>query len=234
MLQLANTRFGHSFHREVATGYTIHTEGVALAYIMESGKAKVRPSTGAANERFAGLSLSRNAQSRRLTEVLNIQVPATSPYTVTLPHEPNPGELRVGALTLADPDAGGLVDGTYEISGKTLTFNAAQAGAIIEVGLAFTPSILESIVAAGNDPVGGLPSVGLGVVGVIIAGDAYTDQYDVTADWTGNGVDPVAVYLGANGLFTTKDTGTLLESVTVLQTPSAGAAFLGLSIRSAS
>jgi hypothetical protein len=44
----------------------------------------------------------------------------------------------------------------------------------------------------------------------------------------------VPVYLGANGLFTTKTGGALLSAVTVLQVPSSGNAFLGLSVRSAS
>lgn len=230
MLQLANTRFGSTFNREVATGATIWTEGVPLSYVMEQGKAKVRPSTGAAGEVFAGCSLSRNSQSRRLTEVLIVAVPSSAPYTVTLPHTPNASELIVRGLTLvgAAPAAG-----EAQLVGKELTFNAAQAGRTFEVSMAFTPSVLESIAASGNDPVGGLASASVGVIGVIKEGDVFTDQYDVTADWAGNGVDPVPVYLGADGKFTTKTGGSLLTSVTVLQVPTAGAAFLGLSIRSA-
>ena len=231
MLQLANTRFGSTFNRAVATGVTVYTEGTALAYVMEGGQAKVRPSTGKAGEVFAGVSLSRNSQSRRLTEVLSVVVPASAPYTVNLPHAPNAGEFVVRGL---DVVAGAPAAGEAQIVGTALTFNAAEAGKVFEVSLAFTPSILESVAASGNDPVGGLASSSVGFIGVIKEGDVFTDQYDVTADWIGNGVDPVPVFLGANGLFTTKTGGTALGSVTVLQVPTAGNAFLGLSIRSAS
>lgn len=231
MLQLANTRFGSTFNRAVATGATIWTEGVPLSYVMEQGQAKVRPSTGAAGEVFAGVSLSRNSQSRRLTEILNVVVPASAPYTVSLPHEAIAGEIAARGLNVvnAAPAAGEV-----QVAGKTLTFNAAEAGKVVEVALAYVPSILESVAASGNDPVGGLASSAVGVIGVIKEGDVFTDQFDVTADWIGNGVDPVPVYLGADGKFTTKTGGTLLTSVTVLQVPTAGNAFLGLSIRSAS
>jgi hypothetical protein len=231
MLQLANTRFGSTFNRAVATGVTIYTEGTALGYVMEGGQAKVRPATGAAGEVFAGVSLSRNSQSHRLTEILKVVVPSTAPYSVTLPHTPITGEIAVRGLTIvsAAPKAGEV-----QLVGNVLTFNAAQAGSVFEVGQAFIPSINEAIAASGNDPVGGLSSSSVGFIGVIKEGDVFTDQYDVTADWIGNGVDPVPVYLGANGLFTTKTGGTQLGSVTVLQVPTAGNAFLGLSIRSAS
>lgn len=231
MLQLANTRFGSTFNRLVATGYTIWTEGVPLSYIMEGGMAKVRPCQGTTGEIFAGVSLSRNSQNRRLTEILTVAVPMTAPYQVSIPHEPIPGEIAVYGMDIIT--SGTPADGQVLQVGKTLTFNAAQAGKVVTVGVAFVPSILESVAASGNDPVGGLPSTSVGTIGVIKEGDVYTDQFDVTADWTGNGVDPVPVYLGSNGLFTTKPGGTLLTSVVVLQVPTAGNAFLGLSVRSA-
>ena len=230
MLQLANTRFGSTFNRAVATGVTIYTEGTALSYVMEGGQAKVRPSTGASGEVFAGVSLSRNSQSHRLTEVLMVSVPASAPYQVTLPHAPIAGQFVVRGLAIADASPAA---GEAQLVGTTLTFNAAQAGKSFEVGVAFVPSIEESIAASGNDPVGGLASSSVGFIGVIKEGDVFTDQYDVTADWIGNGVDPVPVFLGANGLFTTKTGGTQLGSVTVMQVPTAGNAFLGLSLRSA-
>lgn len=230
MLQLLNTRFGHTFHREVALGHVITTEGVALGYVMENGKAKVRPSTGEAGERFAGFSLSRNSQAHRLTKVVNAQVPALAPYKITLSHTPNENELRVSGFELTtDPVEAGKVT----LVGKELEFAAADAGKMVEICFAFTPTVLEAVQVAGNDPVGGLPSTGLGTIGVVIEGDVYTDQFDVTADWNGNGRDPVNVYLGAGGLLTTKTGGTLLGNVVVIAVPTAGAAFLGLSVRSA-
>lgn len=230
MLQLANTRFGSTFNRPVLTGVTIWTEGTPLVYTMEQGTAKVKPCAGTAGEIFAGFSLSRNSQSHRLTEMLDVMVPPTAPYTVTLPHAPIAGELYVKGLVLF---AGVPPAGDCAISGNVLTFNAAQAGQSFTVSLAFIPSVLESVAASGNDPVGGLASSAVGVVGVIKEGDVYTDQFDVSVDWNGNGTDPVPVYLGANGKLTTKTGGTLLTSVVLLQVPSSGSAFLGLSVRSA-
>lgn len=233
MLQLANTRFGSTFHREVLTGVTIHTEGVALVYVMEQGKTKVRPSTGAKGEVFAGFSLSRNSQSARLTEELEIKVPATAPYSVTLPHAPVAGQFRAAGFTVAaDADAAAPAAAEVGVVGKQLNFNAAAAGKIVRVSLAYEPTYLESVAAAGNDPVGGLPSSALGVIGVIKEGDVFTDQYDVTAEWKADGT-PQEVYLSAGGLVTTKTDGTHIGSVNVLQVPSVGSGFLGLTVRSA-
>lgn len=232
MLQLANTRFGSTFHRKVATGVTIQTEGVALVYVQENGEAKVRPSQGGTGERFAGVSLSRNSQSARLTEELEVKVPATAPYTVKLAHKPLDGQLRVGALgKAADGDA--PASGEFNLAGgDTLVFNAGQAGSVQRVSLAFTPSYLEAVAAQGNDPVGGLPSTAMGVIGVIKEGDVFTDQYDVTAEWKANEVQDL--YISAGGLFTTTATNnTKVGSVTILNVPSVGSGFLGLTIRSA-
>lgn len=232
MLQLSNTRFGSTFHRDVATGVTIHTEGVALVAVMEQGKMKVRPSTGVANEVFVGFSLSRNSQSLRLTEELEVKVPATAPYTVTLPHAPVDGQIAVAGLTPTADPADAPAAGEFANVDKVVTFNAAKAGQVVRVSLAFTPTFQESIAASGNDPIGGLPSTALGVIGVIKEGDVYTDQYDVTAEWKADGA-PQDVFLGANGLVTTKSGGTKLGSVTILNVPSVGSGFLGLSVRSA-
>lgn len=232
MLQLANTRFGSTFHREVATGLTIKTEGVALVYVMENGKAKVRPSTGVAGEIFAGFSLSRNSQSSRLTEELEVKAPATAPFVVTLPHAPVDREIRVSTLTITADAGDAPAANEFDIVENKLTFNAAQAGQVFRVSLAFAPSYQESISAIGNDPMGGLPSTAMGVIGVIKEGDIFTDQYDVTAEWKADGAMQ-DVYTGANGLVTTKTTGTKLGTVQITQVPSVGAGFLGLTVRSA-
>lgn len=232
MLQLANTRFGSTFHREVATGVTITTEGVALVYVMEGGKSKVRPSTGAAGEVFAGFSLSRNSQSTRLTEELEVKVPATAPFVVNLPHAPVDGQIRVGTLAPVAEAGDAPAAGEFSLTGKALTLNAALAGQVLRVSLAFAPTFQEAMAATGNDPVGGLPSTALGVIGVIKEGDVFTDQYDVTAEWKADGA-PQDVYLGANGLLTTKTGGTKVGAVTILNVPSVGAGFLGVSVRSA-
>lgn len=227
MLQLANTRFGHSFHRDVATGNVVDVEGSALAYVMEGGKAKVRKSTGAAGERFAGFSLSRNTQQSRLTEIVTVRVPATAPYTVELKHEPIANQIRVAGLTIAAEAA----EGKVKQAGKVLTFDASAAGQSFEVALAFVPTVLEANARLGQAPVGGLAAVAMNVVGVIDEGDVFTDQYDVTADWVGDGVNPPNIYLGADGLLTTKSGGTKLNSVTLIQVPSAGSPFVGVTVR---
>ena len=232
MLQLANTRFGSTFHREVATGVTIQTEGTALVYVMENGKSKVRPSLGVPGEIFAGFSLSRNSQSGRLTEELEVKVPSTAPYTVTIPHAPTNREIRVSDLTLVADVGDAPATSEFDINGQKLTFNAAQAGQLFRVSLAFAPSYQESVSALGNDPVGGLPSTAMGVIGVIKEGDVFTDQYDVTAEWKADGAMQ-DVYTSAKGLVTTKIGGTKLGAVQVIQVPSVGAGFLGLTVRSA-
>lgn len=233
MLQLSNTRYGSTFHRAVAAGVTILTEGVPLVQLMENGSAVVRPCTGAAGEIFAGFSYSRNAQSTRMTMEAEFKVPATAPYVINLPKAPIAGQFKIGDLTAVTDEGDAPTAAQYALVDKAVTVNAALAGQTLRVSLAFEPTYLESIAQSGNSPVGGLPSTAMSVIGVIKEGDVFTDQYDVTSVWNANGT-PSPVFLGANGLITSKAGGVELKSVQVIATPSVGNGFIGLSVRSAS
>ena len=70
-------------------------------------------------------------------------------------------------------------------------------------------------------------STALGQTGVITAGEVLTSEFDVAADWTPKATGQLDVYLGANGLFTTKTDGTKVNAV-VTRLPVAGSPYLGL------
>ena len=234
MLKQQNTRILKSFHREVATGFDVKQEGVALVYVLEGGKAKVRPSSGVAGERFAGVSLSQIAvpdQLARIDELI-----ANGSVTLDLPKRNLvSGQIHVVAAGVTlNLVAGVPAAGEFAIDYATgqLTLNAANAGTAgapitVVVAYRYIPNIQEATLIQGSGPVGGYSGAQYtGVVGLIIEGDVYTDRFDASDDWAAGG----QVYLGSNGLFTLKNSGTPLHGANILEAPTSGTnnAFLGL------
>lgn len=237
MLQLSGTRIGESFHRQVATGTEVAQEGVALCYSREGDVAVVGLSDGD-NTNFAGVAMSRSTAISRAVAVVSEVVPdgvveeGGAPevaLNITLQNTPLSGQIRVvgavtGVIEAGDPST--AVTGMYSISGSTLTFHADQAEEVMTITYAYAPTVAQSIQLTGHGP-SVLSANALSVIGVIKQGDVSTDQFDVTADWSTG----LAVKTGANGLFTTGSAGVVVPGATILRAPSAGSAFLQISLR---
>jgi hypothetical protein len=227
MIKLQKTRIIKSLHRNVATGYDIQQEGVALVYVNEAGEAKVRPSSGVAGERFAGWSLSQVQVPGQLTAIEVAQgIGSTT--------------VKLAKTGLVAGQVAVLVDGTYltavaagaEAPGKfsvnlasgVITLDVANAGtALVPVELKviykFAPNLVEAMNAQGQAPAGGVTAASYySVSGVITEGDVSTDHFDVTDNWYGT---PGPVFLGANGMLTLKAGGTELRGVSVIEAPTA-------------
>lgn len=232
MLRTNKTRIGSdTFHLEVAPGFVIDQEGVPLVAHVVGGKTYAKPCQGTGTEKFLGFSLSRsNAVDRAVTNK-TVTVPAAAPYTVDLGVAIIATQFAagVGGTALAEV-ATAPAAGEVKIDGTRLVFNAAQAGATVNVHAAYVPSYAQAVALQGSAPAGGLPSVAAGVIGIIRTGSVYTDRYDVNADWTNGGSsDPVAIKTGANGLLTIGGAGAdISAAVTFLEAPSVGNGFLGV------
>jgi len=234
MLKQQNTRIMKSLHREVATGFDVKQEGVALVYTMESGKAKVRPSAGTPGERFAGVSLSQTQVPDQLARVDVLF--ANGGLTLALPKKNLvSGQVHVVAAGVSlDLVASGPAAGEFAIdyADGVITLNAANAGTAgapinVEVFYRYIPTIQEATLIQGSGPIGGYSGAQYtGVVGLITEGDVFTDMFDASDDWAAGG----QVYLGSNGLFTLKNAGVPLHGCNILEAPTSGTnnAFLGL------
>lgn len=235
MLRLQKTRIGaNTFHMEVAPGYEITQEGVALVAHYVGGKTYAKPSEGTSTERFLGFSLTRSASIDRAVVINEYQVPATGPYEVET------GLSFIGAQFIASVDTTPLdivtgnavpAPGEIKIRGTSLVFNAAQAGTTVVVHGAYVPTSTQATIAQGMAPAGGLPSVAAGMVGVIRSGSVYTDRYDVLAVWEpASGTDPVKLKTAAGGMLTVGGQGADLSGeLELLEAPAGGSyGFLGV------
>ena len=228
MIKLQKTRIMNSFHRNVATGYDVRDEGVALVYVNENGETKVKPSAGTAGEKFAGVSISQ------------VQVPGILSAIEVFQGSGNL-TLKLSKTNLVSGQVAIVVDGVYlAVAGSAsaghfsvdaatgvVTLDAANAGtALAPVELKaiykYAPTFIEAVNAQGNGPAGGITAASYySVSGVVMEGDVATDCFDVTDNWTQT-TGPV--YLGPNGIFTLKSGGTELKGVNVLEAPIAAPA----------
>lgn len=215
MLDLRKTRVTLSATRHLPSLVVVQ-EGAALVAFGHNaeGEVVVRPSTGAENEVFAGVSITEINTPDFLPL---FQVVVAEGTTLELPREPIPGTLRLvdGATVLEEGDAAEA--GKYSISGKVVTLHSGQANHSITVQLSYVPHLAELYQWQGHNAPGNHVSQELARTGVVEGGEVYTTMFDTSCDWS----DVSAIRLGANGLFTTEGTGTPVECV-VVQKPTDG------------
>lgn len=225
MLNMKFTRIFNTETRSVVPSAAIHEEGIALVEAIDAGETKVMPSTGAAGEIFAGVSLSRNVPPTMMPNVEEGLVPAS--LSVKLARIPMAGQLLVKAagdvLTIvsAAPAAGEV-----QVAGDILVFNAAQANAALSAQYMYEPTVTEARTLVGDAPIGGLSSSAQHVIGVVVKGEFATNMFDASVDWS----DVMQVKLGPNGIFTTTGPGAVLHNVVVRNRPSSANSMLVLAI----
>ena len=226
MLQLRETRIIRSLPERVAPGVVIPEEGIPLSYVKVDGETCVQPCTGAADEIFAGVSLSRNSPPAALPMVVEF---AYGSGSGKFPRAPIGGQLMVKnvadgvtrTVVAAAPAAGEIqvdAQGNYAL-------NVADAGANFTAQFHYIPSVVEAQSIIGDAPIGGLPSTALGEIGALKQATISTNFFDASVDWS------TAMYVAlANGMFTVGSAADHVPNVVVRNAPSADNAFLTLSI----
>lgn len=226
MLQLRETRIVRNKHENVLPGVIIAEEGIALVFVKDGGETKVQPSTGAANEVFAGVSLSRNTAPASLPFVQEAVVGNTG--VVELVRAPIAGQLNVKAngeqLTIVNTAPANADE--VQVSGRNLVFHADRKGASYTAQFLYAPTVTEARAVIGDGPIGGLSSTAESVIGVLKDAQVGTNFFDASADWS----DAMFVKLGANGTFTVGTQNDHVPGVIVKNAPNAGNPFLVISI----
>ena len=228
MFDLNRTFYNRAVEKAVATGATVAKEGLALIAVMEGGVEKVKPSTGAADEKFVGFSLLTNITPDVLNNFVEATIPAASPYTVTIEHsnivsgQIVANDLTAGGqLTLGDPATN---DDQFSFNNGVLTFAAARANHVIVIGYRYYPTVLEAQSTYYEGSINNGAAQLFNRVAVAVGpGEFYTTEYDVTTDWT----SVTDVRLGANGIITGAGSGTVISD-RVVSVPGLGSAFLGI------
>lgn len=226
MLNMNASAIGATAQGDLHSTVVSIEEGACAIWVMENGKATLKPTAGATGENFAGICLSQVQNATYGVMVEDVTIPSSSPYTVTLaktavaPDTDSSGYLlnangTLGSALVWDATADASLD--YSISGRTLTVHSADAGKKVRIIYRYALTVVEAQYlygdAYGDAAQGMVNGVGLALEGII-----YTDKFDASCDWAAGGT----VYTGANGTFTLKTDGTSLAGkVTVHQAPSA-------------
>ena len=215
MLNMRYTRIFHTENREVQTGVVIPDEGVALVFVKDLGITKLRPSTGVAGEKFAGVSLARNVPPTFYPSVQEDVIPASLSYSLSRP--PIAGQIlvKVGGVTKTVVATTPANAGEVMLSGLTMSFAAGEAGKHLFVQYIFEPTVIEASTFVGQAIIGGMAFQSMGSVGIIVRGDICTNFYDVAVDWS----TALDVKLGANGKFTTTGAGITVPNALVMNSP---------------
>ena len=229
MLLLNQTRIHASTERKLSAGAVLKSEGAALVATYEDNELRVKPSEGKENEVFVGVAISAIASVTVAPKVEELVIDEKK-FTVEL-----------ARLPITDKDIAVKVDGKsvevtttaaadtthVKLEKNKLTFDESFKGKTATVLYRFSPNAEELYVVQGEQRPGVHVTTALGQTGVITAGEVLTSEFDVAADWTPNTNGKVEVYLGANGLFTTKAGGTKVNAI-VTRLPVAGSPYLGL------
>lgn len=222
MLDFSRTKILESHEPATAVGFTVTAEGQALVADYTGGVFGLKPSTGAGTDRYYGASLAQQLTPLEFPEI--VEFVSTGSYT--LPHTPIGGSILVWNVTAGaavTTDGAGPDTGEYTISGKVLTFNAAQNSNSIRVQYRYVPTTLEALELQGDIPPGGAASLLLGSMGAILKGQVATSVYDTSVNW--NVANPV-LKLGAGGRYTLGGGGIDVPDAIIMNIPSAADPYL--------
>lgn len=233
MLNYKHTQLFDTVQRDVLPGAALVEDGIAAVYTREApnGELTVKPSTGAANEIFAGFTLNNNIPG---TFRPNVEEGIVTPV-INLARVPVAGQILVKVDgTAVEVEAGSAAPSAA--TKITLTADGDLIPHADQIGKGFVTQYHYELTASElrsetGDTFGGVhntASAQFGKTGLVIRADELsTNMFDASADWSAV-INPS---LGANGMLTVGGNGTVLKNVFVLAAPSGDNAFLKLEVR---
>lgn len=233
MLNYQHSSFFKTREESVLAGAVIGEEGVALVFTKEgaNGELEVKPSTGAANEVFAGFAISTNTPAT-FAPAVEERTQAGASYGLN--RVPMAGQILVkldgAAATMAAGDTTPGAAGTVNIDAQgVLYFHADDQAKGLFVQYVYELTASEAAEITG-DYYGGSHNTASRVynrVGCVREGVISTNMFDASADFSG----VIHPRLGANGKLTVGGNGTVLTNVIVKNSPSTENAFLEVEVQ---
>lgn len=227
MLEYKNTRFFKSVDREVGEGFAFGESGMCIALYNEAGTLVSRPSTGAADETFGGISITANVPAGHMCKVQELVI---DDLIVSLDRTPLQSQILVKIAgvkqTVAVGDEEPSAANTVNLSGNKLYLAAGSSDKELFVQYHYELTVNEANQETG-DAIGGannIATIAMGVVAAGVQGEFATNMFDASADWSG----VIHPRMGADGMFTSSGSGTELKNVLVKNTPSSGNSYLVL------
>ena len=198
-----------------------------LAYVRvqdANGNAVVKPSTGAANELFAGLAVMDKISTATGVRWMDVYTVANSDTAsdrvITLPD----ATISNFAIYAADGVTPLTVTTDYTITGNVISFTATQKGATVKVCYNY-PMTLAQLQMAHVNPIPSA-SAQIGSIGLTKGlCQVYVNNFDPSKLYSVTGANS-RVALGANGILTIGGTGTVIGQV--IKVPTAADPFLGI------
>lgn len=218
MLYLPKSYATRSTERPIAKGAIFQAEGQVAVYKKGATHEGVMPSTGGADEIFAGITFTATrAETFPLTYFNKVEDHLVGGFgIVTLQRAPIAGQFLV-----IDLDTGDKVT-TGELSGKEIS--KLTVGANVRVTYKHNVTPVEALAIAGSLQPGGPAHVILEQIGLVEDGLQFTSEFDASVDWS----KVTAVKAAANGQIVGQD-GTGIElPLVVAHVPSEEIPYLGL------
>lgn len=233
MLNYKHTQLFDTVQRDVLPGAALVEDGIAAVYTREApnGELTVKPSTGAADEIFAGFTLNSNipgtfrpnVEEGVVAGVINLaRVPVASQILVKI----DGTAVTVEAGTAANAAATKI---TLTVDGDLIP-HADHSGKsyFVQYHYELTASELRTETGDVWGGVNNTAGAQFGKTGLVVRADELsTNMFDASADWS-SVINP---RLGANGMLTAGGTGTVLKNIFVLAAPNGDNAFLKLEVR---
>ena len=216
--------------KAIISGKSVPQEGMLLCGALEGGVEKVFPAEGGASEVPVGFSSSTRLLVDKEMVAKEVTIPSAAPYTVDLGYT----NLVSGQIRALDAGVALTVVGIAPAAGEiqpnyltgVMTFAAADAGKKISIFAKRSLSVEE---ARSLYREGFLHNARAFEVYDVVScfegkGIIYTDQFDVSKDYSAGGLKTMA-----GGLITVGGAGSALPAhVRVISLPSLSNAFLGL------
>lgn len=216
---------------DVLASATIAAEGQAMISVANgTGGSCVQPSAGNASEKFVGFSRTDNIRVSTEVVVERVTVPLAG-GTVNLAHanlvasSTNAYNVTAGSVMTIVGGAPAPGQAQVNTTNGTITFNVAQASAVVQVTYRRNLTVEESKMKYKNSLAQNIAADFFHTCAIMGGeGKMFTDQYDSSLADTF--AINTAVKTGANGLLTTTGSGTTIGYV--IQVPGTSDAFLGV------
>lgn len=225
MLKLNNTRFARSSSTPIATGVTIAESGIPLALVREGSVSKADVCADSTTQVFGGVAMTLHTPPLFLPMVFSAVISANN--TIDIPRQPKNGQIRVviGGVGLTKVDVAPDATSKFQVLTGSLKF-FGNSGNTAYVQMHYEPTVSEARSILGDVAPGGLASAAVGIIARMTEGQASTNYYNASKDWSS------ALYVKVvAGLFEPAIKADAISGVAVLSTPTSADPFLTLSIK---
>lgn len=222
MLDLARSTIMESMIAPLSAALASVDEGVAMSWLIESGKGTLGKTGGDSNDRFAGFSQLRFGSPNvgRIVEELTISAGVATLSRTPRGTSTDRGVFNASGTALTSVGSAGAVDANtkYNITNKVLTVHTDLNTTKVKVQYEYDLTATEAALLYGRD-YGQIDVSAARDIGLITSGIVFIDSYDAAINFNA-AVSPV-LKCAASGKVTVGGSGATINGhVVSVPTPS--------------